>query len=194
MEPKVRHRIQFGRRPRKYRPPFKSDDDQVKTVKKRLKVVMKPSGILNYSHLQGPKYDAKTFYTPPEDEFEPENETGYHVFKFDDLTKDEVEVPLLIGKSYITIGRDSDLADLALNGKTDDESVVSKRHAVLQFRRSKDSGEIKLYILDLDSTNGTFLNESKTELPKQRYIELKDKDRLKFGDYNSHIEFVILKK
>lgn len=155
---------------------------------------MKPSGVLNYSYSHGPKYDAKTFYAPPDDEIEPEKETIYHVFKFDDAARKEVEVPLVIGKSYVMIGRDSDLCDLVLDGKSEDETVVSKRHAVLQFRKTNGSTEPKLYILDLDSTNGTFLNGSRIELPKRRYIELKDKDCLKFGDYASHIEFVVLKK
>jgi len=44
------------------------------------------------------------------------------------------------------------------------------------------------YIIDLGSTNGTFLNGVRIE--DSRYIELKEKDVLKFG--NSTREFVLL--
>ena len=44
------------------------------------------------------------------------------------------------------------------------------------------------YIIDLGSANGTYLNNQKIEA--QRYVELKEKDVLKFG-YSSR-EYVLL--
>lgn len=48
--------------------------------------------------------------------------------------------------------------------------------------------EILPYIMDLGSTNGTFLNKEKIE--PQRYYELFEKDTLGFGE--STREFVVL--
>lgn len=47
---------------------------------------------------------------------------------------------------------------------------------------------IRPYVIDLGSTNGTFLNGVKVD--DARYIELMEKDILKFG--NSSREFVFL--
>lgn len=77
----------------------------------------------------------------------------------------------------------------------------SKQHAVIQFRRTptviREATEfdeavvrktIKPYILDLDSTNKTYLNG--TALEGSRYVELKPKDLLKFGE--SSKEYVLI--
>ncbi|CCK71961.1 Pml1p KNAG_0I01760 [Huiozyma naganishii CBS 8797] len=53
----------------------------------------------------------------------------------------------------------------------------SKQHCVIQFRE-KDS-KLVPYIIDLDSVNGTSLNES--PLPKSRYVELHNKDIIYFS-------------
>lgn len=47
---------------------------------------------------------------------------------------------------------------------------------------------IRPYIIDLESSNGTFLNNNKIE-PK-KYVELREKDVLKFG-FSSR-EYVVL--
>jgi smad nuclear-interacting protein 1 len=44
------------------------------------------------------------------------------------------------------------------------------------------------YLMDLDSTNGTFINENRIE--PRRYYELFEKDTIKFG--NSSREYVLL--
>ena len=71
----------------------------------------------------------------------------------------------------------------------------SRQHAVLQYRcipgKGADGQKIKRvlpYIIDLESSNGTFLNNKKIE-PK-RYHELREKDVLKFG-FSSR-EYVLL--
>ena len=48
--------------------------------------------------------------------------------------------------------------------------------------------EVIPYVLDLNSTNGTFLNGERIE--GSRYYELREKDTLKFGE--STREFVLL--
>ncbi|CAI5477287.1 unnamed protein product [Closterium sp. Yama58-4] len=58
--------------------------------------------------------------------------------------------------------------------------------------KEEPSGEItslvRPYLMDLGSTNGTFLNGSRIE--SQRYYELMEKDTVKFG--NSSREYVLL--
>lgn len=63
---------------------------------------------------------------------------------------------------------------------------ISRQHAVIQFRMISKmntlgdySESIKPYILDLASTNGTFLNDEQVE--PSRYVELLHKDVLRFG-------------
>ncbi len=76
-----------------------------------------------------------------------------------------------------------------------DHPSCSKQHSALQYRVVKyerDDGslgrQIKPYVIDLGSANGTFLNNKKIE--SQRYVELKEKDVLKFGF--STREYVVL--
>jgi smad nuclear-interacting protein 1 len=83
------------------------------------------------------------------------------------------------------------------------------QHAVIQFREKQITKELTLneqqergvyqpfinetvvkpYIMDLESTNKTFLNGD--ELEGARYYELREKDILKFGD--SQREYVLMK-
>ena len=63
---------------------------------------------------------------------------------------------------------------------------VSGQQAVLQFRWKQESGEfgekkgkVKLYLLDLESSNGTDLNGEK--VPGGRYVEVRDGDAIKLG-------------
>lgn len=177
----------FGRR-RRNRYEAKRNEQ---SSKKRLKVVMKPSGILNYSATKHLKGSAKSFYTEPEDAAVPDAKFRYHLFKF--IGDKESEIPLITGSSYLTVGRDPKSVDITIDKNSEGGGLVSKIHAVLQFKRSKDDPSlINAFILDLNSTNGTFLNGSKVELPKKRYIQLKSQDRLKFGDFDSPIEFVLV--
>lgn len=76
-----------------------------------------------------------------------------------------------------------------------DHPSCSKQHAVLQYRLvnyEREDGtagrRCKPYIIDLESANGTFLNNQKIEA--RRYYELKEKDVLKFG-YSTR-EYVLL--
>lgn len=79
-------------------------------------------------------------------------------------------------------GKDRRVADVPT-----DHPTCSKQHAVLYYRLAP-SGEVKPYIMDLESTNGTFLNGDRIE--PARYYEIKERDVLKFG--MSSREFVML--
>ena len=72
---------------------------------------------------------------------------------------------------------------------------VSKQHAVVQFRwvEKKNEygdrvGRVKPYLLDLESANGTFLNGQRIE--ESRFVEIRDKDLIKFGE--STREYVVV--
>ena len=93
-------------------------------------------------------------------------------------------------QSAFLIGRDRRIADIP-----SDHPSCSKQHAVLQFRLvdfSREDGttgrRVKPYVIDLNSANGTFVNNKKID--SQRYMELFERDVLKFGF--STREYVLL--
>jgi len=98
----------------------------------------------------------------------------------------------IYGKTAFLFGREKLVADILL-----EHPSCSKQHAVLQHRGVKVDGEdgikhivVKPYIIDLKSTNGTYLNGNRIE--DSRYYELKEKDVLKFG-FSSR-EYVLLRE
>lgn len=88
------------------------------------------------------------------------------------------------------IGRERKIVDIPA-----DHPSCSSQHAVIQFRLvdhirqdGSQTQKVKPYLMDLESTNGSFLNNVKIEA--RRYYELKERDILKFGF--STREYVIL--
>ncbi|QQP53685.1 Uncharacterized protein FKW44_006244, partial [Caligus rogercresseyi] len=84
-------------------------------------------------------------------------------------------------QSAFLMGRDRKVADIPI-----DHPSCSKQHAAFQYRLKH--GRVIPYIIDLESSNGTFLNNKRID-PK-RYYELKEKDVIKFG-FSSR-EYVLL--
>lgn len=73
------------------------------------------------------------------------------------------------------------MADIRLDNLT-----CSGQHAVLQFRKVTEDQKdgtttqvIRPYLIDLGSTNGTFLNKQRIE--KERYYQLLPEDVVTFG-------------
>ncbi|KAJ2235790.1 hypothetical protein IWW45_002322 [Coemansia sp. RSA 485] len=93
---------------------------------------------------------------------------------------DSLETALMLSKSR----GETTVADIPI-----DHPSCSSQHAVLQYRQS-DPNTIRPYIIDLNSTNGTFLNGDK--MPVQRYVELRSEDVLRFGF--STREYVVLRE
>ncbi|KAF1808369.1 SMAD/FHA domain-containing protein, partial [Eremomyces bilateralis CBS 781.70] len=90
-------------------------------------------------------------------------------------------------------GREQKVADIFLEHPSN-----SGQHAVLQFRYvqrkkmdelgfEKMEGRVKPYLMDLESRNGTSLNEEKIGAAK--YVELRDGDLVRFGE--SEREYVL---
>ncbi|BDA50812.1 probable smad nuclear-interacting protein 1 at C-terminar half [Coccomyxa sp. Obi] len=99
--------------------------------------------------------------------------------------------PLYIHRqSCYLFGRERRVADVPT-----DHPSCSKQHAVLQYRYTEKEGgdgmmsaAVRPYLMDLGSTNGSFLNGERID--SQRYYELYEKDLIRFG--NSSREYVLL--
>lgn len=108
-----------------------------------------------------------------------------YVFKNGDI----VDTIQLAEQSCWLFGREIAVADIPI-----EHPSCSKQHAVIQFRyieRRNEFGDkigkVKPYILDLESSHGTFVNDER--IPEAKYVEVRDKDIVKFG--NSRREYVI---
>ncbi|MCJ1425772.1 Smad nuclear-interacting protein 1 [Sticta canariensis] len=87
-------------------------------------------------------------------------------------------------------GRERLVVDCAI-----DHPSCSKQHAVIQFRYvvvkneyGDKEGGVKPYVIDLESANGTKVNGDL--VPQRRYVELKSKDVITFGE--STREYVLV--
>uniref|UniRef100_A0A1I8EKY9 FHA domain-containing protein n=1 Tax=Wuchereria bancrofti TaxID=6293 RepID=A0A1I8EKY9_WUCBA len=125
-------------------------------------------------------------YNEPSDAHIPKLRWRLYPFKGDEA----LPVLYIHRQSAYLIGRDRKIADLPV-----DHPSCSKQHAVFQYRLTpKDLPDgttvkrIRPYIIDLGSANGTYLNNERIE--SQRFVELREKDVLKFGF--STREFVLL--
>lgn len=116
-------------------------------------------------------------YNEPSEARKPKRRWRLYPFKGD------TELPFLPvhRQSAYLFGRSRLVADVPI-----DHPSCSKQHAVLQFRivpfKRPDGStgrKVRPYIIDLDSANGTFLNNNKIE--PRKYVELMEKDVLKFG-------------
>lgn len=116
-------------------------------------------------------------YSEPEEARKPKRRWRFYVFKGDE----SLPVMHLHRQSAYLIGKDRKIADIPV-----DHPSCSRQHAVLQYRFVKN--KVLPYIIDLNSSNGTYLNNQKID--PQRYVELREKDVLKFG-YSSR-EYVLL--
>ncbi|KAI5641690.1 hypothetical protein M9H77_00095 [Catharanthus roseus] len=126
-------------------------------------------------------------FTEPPDARKPDIRWRLYVFKGGEVLNE----PLYVHRqSCYLFGRERRVADIPT-----DHPSCSKQHAVLQYRQVEKenpdgtlSKTVRPYIMDLGSTNGTFINENRIE--SQKYYELLEKDTIKFG--NSSREYVVL--
>jgi len=125
-------------------------------------------------------------YSEPPEARKPKRRWRFYVFKGDEV----LPVLHIHRQSAFLMGRDRKVCDLPI-----DHPSCSKQHAVFQYRmmnRKRDDGttgnKVVPYIIDLGSSNGTYLNNKRIE--SNRYYELQEKDMLKFGF--STREYVLL--
>ena len=127
------------------------------------------------------------YHEPPEArKASPRDQWKLFVFK----GKDIVDTIDLSSRTCWLVGRDMAVVDLPA-----EHPSLSKQHAVIQFRYIEKrneygdkQGKVKPYLIDLESANGTILNNDK--IPESRYLELRDKDMVQFG--HSTREYVIM--
>ncbi|KAL2611618.1 hypothetical protein R1flu_023310 [Riccia fluitans] len=126
-------------------------------------------------------------FTEPPEARKPTTRWRLYVFKDGEPLND----PLYIHRQTCYLfGRERRVADIPT-----DHPSCSKQHAVIQYRLTEKeeadgmtSNKVRPYLMDLGSTNGTFLNGER--LDPQRYYEMFEKDTVKFG--NSSREYVLL--
>lgn len=164
----------------------------------RQKPNYKPSGLLAAESNKvtvsgGSGKDTKAivlkYHEPPEARKPPSSQLwSCYIFKGD--AKDPLDTIPLHNRSCWLLGRETIVADIPT-----EHPSCSKQHAVFQFRyiTKKDQwgekkGKVGLYLIDLESANGTFLNGEKVE--PARYVECLNSDVVKFGE--SEREYVIL--
>lgn len=155
-----------------------------KEVKEKEKVNLGLSGALT-ADTNTYKGVVIKYAEPPEAKI-PKKKWRFYPFKGEELLK----IIYLHRQSAYLIGRLAHVCEIPV-----DHPSCSKQHAALQYRAvkvKKSSGRdvlsVKPYIIDLESSNGTFLNNQKLE-PK-RYYELRERDVVKFGF--STREYVLL--
>lgn len=125
-------------------------------------------------------------YSEPEEARVPKTRWRFYPFKGDEV----LPTLYLHRQSAFLIGRDKRVCDMII-----EHPSCSKQHAVLQYRLveyTRDDGtmgrRVRPYLIDLDSTNGCYINNQRIE--SARYYELKEKDMVKFGF--STREYVLL--
>ncbi|KAF9587777.1 hypothetical protein IFM89_005652 [Coptis chinensis] len=118
-------------------------------------------------------------FNEPSDARKPDIRWRLYVFKAGEVLNE----PLYIHRQTCYLfGRERRVADVPT-----DHPSCSKQHAVIQFRqveKEQPDGmlkkQVRPYLMDLGSTNGTFLNENRIE--PERYYELFERDTIKFGN------------
>lgn len=113
----------------------------------------------------------------------PNTQWRLYVFKDDN----QIDTLHIAKQSAYLIGRNEDIADIVVAHPS-----LSSQHAVIQYRAlpNKETGKLSCqpYLLDLESTNGSFING--VRIDPARYYQLKKGDVLKFGA--STREYVLL--
>jgi smad nuclear-interacting protein 1 len=126
-------------------------------------------------------------YSEPLDAAKPNQLWRLYVFKDDAL----VETLHIHRLSMYLAGREDKVCNILLAHPS-----CSKQHAVLQFRvvivdvNGDRVKVVKPYLMDLGSTNKSFLNG--TAIDDARYYELREKDVIKFG--SSTREYVLIRE
>ncbi|KAJ2721148.1 hypothetical protein GGI07_004168 [Coemansia sp. Benny D115] len=117
-------------------------------------------------------------YSEPAEARRPAGHWRIYVFK----DGKDIDMHHVDTASGFLFGRDRKVADIPI-----DHPSCSSQHAVLQYRQTG-ANIVKPFLIDLASTNGTFLNGD--QIPKRRYVELRSEDVIKFGF--STREYVLL--
>lgn len=129
-------------------------------------------------------------YHEPSEARKPPSSDHWMLYIFKGKDQDPVSTIELFTRSCWLLGREMAVADIPI-----EHPSCSKQHAVFQFRYTvkknewgESKGKVGLYLLDLESSNGTMLNGKKIDAA--RYVQCLDGDVVKFGD--SEREYVLV--
>ena len=97
-------------------------------------------------------------------------------------------------KPKTVIGRDATTCDIAIDS-TRQSRMVSKVHAIFHCNKNGLSGEFEVFLVDCNSTNGTYVNGKRV----RSSTEIKDNDLITFGRFSktkhskrtSELEYII---
>ncbi|KAG2381993.1 hypothetical protein C9374_005785 [Naegleria lovaniensis] len=170
-----------------------TQDQDENTVKVNVGISFELSGVLvKQANVVNQKGTVLKWQAPPECRLP---DVKWMMFEMKD-DKAEGEPVLLYKQKAWLFGRDSDVADIPTLNPS-----CSKQHAVICFRfttggtddkraryTGQSMGSTKPFIIDLQSTNGTFVNGER--IPDSSYYELREFDLIRFG--TSSREYMIL--
>jgi len=122
-------------------------------------------------------------FQEPQEARTPNTLWRFYVFK----GEEQIDTLHVSKQSAYLFGRNEEIADIPLQHPS-----CSSQHAVLQYRAlpHKETGKLSCqpYLMDLESTNGSFING--VRIDSARYYQLKKEDVLRFGA--STREYVLL--
>ena len=125
-------------------------------------------------------------YNEPPEARKPKKRWRLYGFKGDEA----LPVIQIHRQSAYLLGRDRRVADIPIDHPSCSKQQAAIQFRLVEFKRADGTAgrRVRPYVIDLNSANGTFVNNQKIE--PQRYVELLEKDVLKFGF--STREYVIL--
>lgn len=183
--------------PTKSRGPLPSQNDQFRgevaaeggePLPEKQKPNWKPTGLLAKEANTVAGTSTVLKYHEPAEARKPPTKEQWRMYVF--KKKDLLDTVQLYQRSCWLAGRDQHVTDLTL-----EHPSISKQHAVIQFRFQTITNEfgdkknqVKPYLIDLESANGTKLNGKL--VATSRYVELVDGDVISFGD--SEREYVMM--
>eukprot|EP01054_Gregarina_sp_Poly1_P003334 Gregarina_sp_Poly_1__3333@NODE_195_length_11596_cov_85_481395_g174_i0_p4_GENE_NODE_195_length_11596_cov_85_481395_g174_i0NODE_195_length_11596_cov_85_481395_g174_i0_p4_ORF_typecomplete_len270_score47_00FHA/PF00498_26/4_2e03FHA/PF00498_26/9_1e14YopYscD_cpl/PF16697_5/4_2e03YopYscD_cpl/PF16697_5/1_2e05YopYscD_cpl/PF16697_5/3_6e03FHA_2/PF17913_1/0_0097_NODE_195_length_11596_cov_85_481395_g174_i015212330 len=154
-----------------------AEDVEKLRPQKKIEPDFKPSGVL--AEETNMKNGVLVKFTVPFEARKPTKKWKLFVFK---STSEQAQCIRIDYQRWFLIGKDVRVVDIPMVHPT-----ISKQHAAI-CHQVTEGGDVKPFIWDLESTNGTFLNDFKLE-PNKQY-ELREKDILKFA--KSSREYVVL--
>ncbi|CDO93698.1 unnamed protein product [Kluyveromyces dobzhanskii CBS 2104] len=174
--------------------------------KKVILPIFTPSSLLEHESHQ--KKGMQLKHVEPSDAISPRNYFKNHVVAKSDRTryelvvyqkgiKGEISKTELYDKSCYVIGRglgrslqssESDEKEVVLADIPIKEETCSREHFAIQFREV--DHKLIPYLIDLDSSNGTCLNDS--AIPSARYIELKSSDIIQISEDPNDTDYELL--
>lgn len=161
---------------------------EVATVPEKQKPNFQPTGLLARETNTVSGTDIVLKYNEPPDARKAHSCQDWRLYIFKESAV--LQTVALQPRSCWLVGREVAVADIPV-----EHPSCSKQHAVIQFRHTLKVNEfgdrnakVRPYIIDLQSSNGTLLNDEKIE--SQRFVELRNGDVVKFG--LSQREYVIM--